>query len=71
MPDDKVREEALTKVAFDIIGEFEALLHDKGIKIPNDERELGREDEEACIFGDDYYRLEEAVKDVLKHHKLL
>jgi len=71
MSDGKVREETLAKVAFEIIGEFEALLSDKGIKIPNSEREAGRADEEACIFGADYYRLEEAVKDVLKHHKLL
>lgn len=71
MAKDEEREEALTKVAFDIVGEFEALLHDKGIKIPNDKRELGREDEEACIFGDDYYRLEEEVKGILKHYELL
>jgi len=68
---DETREECLTKVAFDIVGEFEALLKDKGIKIPNSEREAGRADEEACIFGSDYYRLEEEVKGILKHYELL
>ena len=63
------REEALTHVAFAVVGEFEALLKDKGIKIPNEERE-GKKDE-ACIFGSDYYRLEEEVKGILKHYELL
>ena len=42
---------------------FEELLAERGILIPNDERE-GEEDE-ACLFGDDYYWTEDSVVEIL------
>lgn len=47
------------ELAVEILGEFEEFLADKGIKIPNKDREGN--DEEACLFGDDYYHLEEMI----------
>jgi len=43
--------------------EFEDLLDDKNIMIPSVDRE-GRE-EETCLYGSEYYALEDAVVDIL------
>lgn len=49
--------------AIEIIDEFEDLLAINDIKIPNVDRE-GNEDE-ACIYGSDYYSLEESIIEIL------
>ena len=49
-----------------IVDFFEELLAEKNIYIPNNERE-GDEDE-ACIYGDDYYILEDQITELLCEH---
>ena len=56
---DKERE-----LACNIIDLFEDLLGEKNIKIPSQDRE-GNEDE-ACIFGSEYYALEDRINELLK-----
>ncbi|HOW72824.1 MAG TPA: hypothetical protein PKY77_19670 [Phycisphaerae bacterium] len=51
------------ELAFAIIGDFEELLAENDIRIPSADRE-GRE-EEACIYGTEYYLLEDAGTDIL------
>ena len=51
------------RIAIEILDEFEELLGEKGIVIPSDDRE-GRE-EEACLYGTEYYRLEDTITDIL------
>ena len=51
------------KKAIEIIDEFEDLLAINDIKIPNVDRE-GNEDE-ACIYGSDYYNLEDSIIEIL------
>ena len=52
-----MREEKARDLAIQILDEFEELLAAKGIVIPWDDRE-GRE-EKACLYGTEYYELEE------------
>lgn len=56
-------EEKAREIAIRILDEFEELLAAKGIKIPSGDRE-GRE-EEACLYGSEYYELEDAIVGVL------
>ena len=51
------------RIAIEILDEFEAMLDRNGIMIPSEDRE-GRE-EEACIYGTEYYELEEVITDIL------
>lgn len=51
------------KVAIKIINKFEELLAKYDIKLPSNERE-GNE-EEACIYGNDYYELEDEITEIL------
>ena len=51
------------RIAIEVLDEFEELLDEKGILIPSDDRE-GRE-EEACLYGTEYYRLEDTITDML------
>jgi len=51
------------RVAIEIMDEFEELLGRKGIMIPSEDRE-GRK-EEACIYGTEYYELEDVITDIL------
>lgn len=59
-----------------IIEEFENLLDDYGITIDNDDKQQAIEDGEdpdglATIYGDDYYRLESAIEQILIGYGLL
>lgn len=54
----------IKNVAVDIINQFEHLLSKNNIIIPNEDRE-GNNDE-ACIYGKDYYDLENYIINVLK-----
>jgi len=58
-----MEEEEARELAFAIIGEFEELLAEHDIMVPSRDRE-GRE-EEACIYGREYYLLEDEIKDIL------
>ena len=50
------------RIAIRILEEFEDLLDAKGIQIPSSDRE-GRE--EACLYGTEYYLLEDAITEIL------
>lgn len=56
-------EEQARELAFAVIGEFEELLDRHNIRIPSRGREGGQE--EACIYGSEYYELEDAIMDLL------
>lgn len=51
------------QLAIDIISEFENLLYSNNIKIPSDDRE--GDEEEACIYGTEYYELEDRIVEIL------
>ena len=51
------------RIAIKILDEFEELLGEKGIVIPSDNRE--EREEEACLYGMEYYRLEDTIADML------
>ncbi len=53
----------LRQLAIGILDEFEELLAEKNVMIPSDDRE-GRE-EEACLYGTEYYELEDAIVGIL------
>ena len=53
------------EIAIEIIETFEELLDSKDIKIPSEERE-GDEDE-ACIYGTEYYELEDSIIKILNN----
>lgn len=54
------------KIANKIIDMFEELLKEHEIKIPNEER-CDNEDE-ACIYGTDYYNLEDKITEILDNY---
>ena len=58
-----MNEEKAREIAIRVLDEFEELLAEKGIMVPSDDRE-GRE-EEACLYGCEYYELEDAIVDIL------
>ena len=51
------------RIAIEILDEFEELLAGKGLMIPSEDRE-GRP-EEACLYGSEYYLLEDTIADLL------
>jgi hypothetical protein len=51
------------EIAIRIVDAFEELLAEKGIMVPSKDREGG--EEEACLYGGEYYALEDAVVGVL------
>lgn len=55
------------KIAIKIINEFENLLEEKNILIPNEER--NHKEDEACIYGKDYYNLEDNIVNILNNNK--
>lgn len=55
--------QTLTDLTGDIIEEFDKLLCNNNIMIPDEERE-GSEDE-AAIYGKTYYELEDTIKDMI------
>ena len=50
-------------IAIMILDIFEGMLDEKGIVIPDEDRE-GDEDE-ACLYGSTYYELEDAITELL------
>lgn len=56
---DKSRE-----TATEILREFEELLYKKCIKIPSEDRT--GEKEEACLYGVEYYTLEDSIMEILE-----
>ena len=55
------------RIAIEILNEFEELLNEKNITIPSDDREGG--DEEARLFGSEYFVLEDRIVEILKASK--
>lgn len=55
------------KIAISILEEFEDLLESKGFIVPSRDRK--GEDTEAFLFGDEYYRLEDRIVEILKEAK--
>lgn len=55
-----------TILSANIINDFENLLDEHNIVIPDYQRE-GAEDE-ACIYGDTYYNLEKDIADTIKNY---
>ena len=58
-----MNEDGAKEIEIRICDEFEDLLDDKNIMIPSSDRE-GRV-EEACLYGSEYYALEDGVVDIL------
>jgi hypothetical protein len=58
-----MEEQEAREMAIVILDEFEELLAEHDIVIPSDDRE-GRE-EEACLYGSQYYELEDEITDLL------
>ena len=58
-----MNEEKAREIAIRIVDEFEELLAEKDLMVPSADRE-GRP-EEACLYGSEYYALEDAVVGVL------
>ena len=58
-----MREDKARRIAIEVLDEFEDLLERHGIMIPSADRE-GRK-EEACIYGSEYYELEDTITDIL------
>lgn len=59
-----IQDNPLRELAAQIVEEFCALLEDKGMKIPSDDRE-GNE-EEAAIYGKEYYNLKDGITKMLE-----
>ncbi|MEK6677577.1 MAG: hypothetical protein AABZ47_18230, partial [Planctomycetota bacterium] len=62
-----MNEELARETAIQIRDEFEDLLHEKGILVPSADRE-GQPDE-ACLFGEENSRFEEAITAILMEHR--
>lgn len=60
---ESIKMEKNRKIAIKILDKFEELLEEKDITIPNDDRE--EEQDEARIYGSDYYDLEDAIVEIL------
>ena len=54
------------KLAIDVIEIFEDFLDERNISIPSEDRELKNIETEACIFGTEYYWLEDTLADLFK-----
>ena len=50
-------------IAIMILDIFEGMLEEKGIMIPDEDRE--GDEGEACLYGSTYYELEDAVTELL------
>ena len=55
-------------LALKIIDIFEGLLAEHEIYIPSEDRE--GEPDEACIYGCEYYDLEDSITELLKGYKI-
>ncbi|GAF71175.1 unnamed protein product [marine sediment metagenome] len=53
----------LRQLAIRICDEFEELLAEKNLKIPSTDRTS--DPDEACLYGSEYYQLEDAIVDIL------
>ena len=50
-------------IAIMILDIFEGMLDEKGIMIPDEDRE--GDGDEACLYGSTYYELEDAITELL------
>ena len=56
------------KIAIKIIEKFEELLEKNNIKIPSKER--SNNEEEASIYGKNYYELEDKIVEILEQYDI-
>jgi len=56
-------EEKAKEIAIRICDDFEDLLDEKNILIPSADRKGLRR--EACLYGEEYWRMEDAITDML------
>ena len=61
-----VSEDSKAQFLGDVIGAFEDFLEEKGITIPNPERDETSEDNQAIIYGSDYGYLQDRIEPVMK-----
>ena len=59
-----MNENKARRIAIRILDEFEEMLAEKGISIPSSDRE--GQPTEACLYGNEYYRLEDAITVILQ-----
>ncbi len=58
-----MKEDRARQIAVLILDEFEEMLAGKGISIPSVDRE--GKPQEACLYGTEYYELEDVITDIL------
>lgn len=66
----KTKKNQITKnrdIAIKIIDEFEKMLEKYNIKIPSENRKYC--EDEACIYGTQYYDLEDTITEILDNKK--
>lgn len=66
----KTKKNQITKnrdIAIKIIDEFEKMLEKYSIKIPSENRKCC--EDEACIYGTQYYDLEDTITEILDNKK--
>lgn len=61
---EKSKRRRARELAITIMERFEQMLSNKNIKIPNENRENKKD--EACIYGSDYYDLEDSITEILE-----
>lgn len=59
----EIDKDTINQLAYNILDDVEHLLSERGVVIPSEDRE-GNEDE-ACLFGDAYYDLEDNILDTI------
>lgn len=62
-----IKEEDMPEFLGNLIDVVEDFLEEKGIDIPNEERDENDEDNQAIIYGGDYDDLSDAFQDVLEN----
>lgn len=69
-PDDApIDEDPYRELAADLICHFENLLDSHAIVIPSEDREGN--DDESCIYGSEYYNLEDQITETLKKRTIV
>ena len=61
-----MKQEQFSKLSFEIMCQFEEFLNERNITIPDTHRE--GESEEARIYGESYYELEEYIDNTLEEY---
>lgn len=65
----KTRMEKNRKITIEIINEFENILAENNIRIPDKDRK--ENEDEACIYGKTYFDLEDSILEILNNENNL